>query len=194
LSNITLPNLSRRVAVLLAVALSVAGLQLGALTPAHAASTPLCFNNGIDPNVYYKITNAVTGKALDVSRKSTTAGAPVIGYAYNGGTNQQWRVICSTTGTTFRVIAKHSGQVLEVVGASTAEGAKTEQYPYSSATHQQWTFSDPSNSGTGFLNYQLVNLNSGKALDMAADNVTVLQSTPSGSVRQQWTFEKVATL
>lgn len=184
----------RGLASLGAVALVVTCFQLGSTGQAQAASAPLCFNNGIDPNVYYKVTNAATGKALDVSRRSYASGAAVIGYAYNGGTNEQWRVICSTSPSSFRLIARHSGQVLEIAGASTAEGAKADQYPYRGAAAQQWTFGDPSNSGTGFLNYQLVNLNSGKALNMASDNVTVDQSVVSTSLREQWTFEKVATL
>ena len=40
---------------------------------------------------YYTLANRATGLLADVTGGSTTQGAAVIGWAANGGTNQQWQ-------------------------------------------------------------------------------------------------------
>ena len=79
----------------------------------------------------YRITDTVEGKALDVSGASTTAGAPVILYAFGGGANQLWSFTPASPGY-FYVTNKHSGQRL------TRQAGVLVQRPADVAADQEW--------------------------------------------------------
>ncbi|PPK92500.1 ricin-type beta-trefoil lectin protein [Kineococcus xinjiangensis] len=180
---------------LAAVVLGATALVVSPATQAAAADSPVCYR-GPSESVYYKLTNVATGKVLDVKSKSTAAGARLVQYSYNGGTNQQWRFVC-VNGGAYKIVARHSGQVIDVPNATTAEGAFLQQWPANGSTAQAWYVGRVSSLDSGHMTFELQNLGNKKVIDVAADGVSIVQSTSttaSGNKRQQWIFDQVATV
>lgn len=130
----------------------------------------------ITPEVYYKIINRNSGKALDVASKSTTDGANVQQWSYSGGDNQLFKFESTDSGY-YKIIAKHSGKVLDVASKGTADGANVQQWTSNGGTNQQWKLVD---LGSGY--YRIEARHSGKALEVAA------KSTADGGNVQQWSY------
>lgn len=185
----------RRRQIMGALAAIMVGLTGGLLAPAVAQATdpaPQCYR-GPNENAYYKITNAATGKSLDVSYHSLANGAAVGTYTYTGAANQQWRPVCVAP-FAYKFIARHSGLVLDIPGYSTADGVKVQQYGYNGGTNQQWTIGRAGTSGD-LITFQLQNVHSTKALEPATDGQSVQQFPGNpDNTRQQWTLEQVGTV
>lgn len=81
----------------------------------------------------YKITAKHSGKALDVASKATYAGANVQQWSYNGGTNQQWKVVDTGDGY-YKLVSVNSGKVLDVASAATYNGANVQQWDDTNGT------------------------------------------------------------
>jgi len=62
----------------------------------------------IDPTRYYKLTDTATGKVMDISGRSKSAGALALTYYWNGGDNQRFRIVPWGPEGTYAIIAKHS--------------------------------------------------------------------------------------
>jgi glucosylceramidase len=92
-----------------------------------------------------------------------------------------------TAGHTYRIVTRASGKPVGVDGASTADGGTIVQYTDDGDPDQRWTLA---NAGSGYFN--LINANSGKALDNPAGSTTdgtqMQQFTISGTgnSNQQW--------
>ena len=131
----------------------------------------------------YRVTNRNSGRVMDVVAQSTANNAEVKQYAWNGGTNQQWRFE-DAGGGYVRIVNVNSGKCLDVAGASTADGANIIQYTCGPNTNQQWQMAS---SGDWF---QLIARHSGKCLDVVgagtADGVDIDQYTCNGGTNQQW--------
>ncbi len=126
----------------------------------------------------YELVNQCSGKVMDVEGVSTSDGANVFQWTWNGGENQQWKIErLNEDPRYYKLTAQHSGKVLEVNGASTEDGANVDQWPWvEGAPNEQWSIKDV---GDGF--YTLYARHSDKALDVSGS------STDDGANIQQWT-------
>ena len=66
---------------------------------------------------------------LDVAAKGTADGTNIDIYQYNGGTNQQFKLVDTGSGT-YQIRTKITGDasVIEVADGSTASGANVQQW------------------------------------------------------------------
>ncbi|WP_205325455.1 glycoside hydrolase family 2 TIM barrel-domain containing protein [Glycomyces sp. YM15] len=126
----------------------------------------------VEPGVYYRMVAQHSGKAADISGASTGAGAALVQWTLNGGTNQQFDFV-DAGGGYWRIRARHSGLVLQVSGTGT--GADITQQPTSGATSQHWQVVDYGGGVVG-----LVNRASGLAMDVWSE------STEDGARVSQW--------
>lgn len=78
-------------------------------------------------------------------------------------------------GHAYNIVARHSGKPLEVANASLDNNALVQQNSPDGGEHQKWKFQLTTN---GF--YEIVNINSGKALDVGG--------TVNGSICQQYSY------
>jgi hypothetical protein len=127
-------------------------------------------------NTTYTLVNHQTGWLVDVNGQSTTAGATVIQWDANGGTNQSWRMVASGGG--FRLVNGNSNLVLGV-GSTGAD-----QETPSGAVTQTWTVK-PASAGY----YTLTSGGGGGVL--ASPSATkgaelVVVAPQSGSAAQEW--------
>jgi YVTN family beta-propeller protein len=122
--------------------------------------------------------------SLDVAAVSTASGAIVQQWTWWGGNNQRWTAIASQDGFIEFAPAHAPTMRLEVAGGSLAAGANVQQGTASGSAAQRWSVTA---SGG---NYQLVNQNSGKVLDVlncsAADGSKVQQWDSLGTACQFW--------
>ncbi|MET0425855.1 MAG: RICIN domain-containing protein [Actinoplanes sp.] len=125
---------------------------------------------------YYRVTNAASGRVLDVISSSTADNAEVKQYAWNGGGNQRWE-FQDAGGGFARLVNQNSGKCLDVASASTGDGADIIQYACGSGANQQWQL-----TGSG----QLTARHSAKCLDVAADGVDLVQNTCDSGTDQKW--------
>jgi hypothetical protein len=163
-----------------ALAVLLAAVSLVAL-PAQDADAA-----EIDTSAYYRLVSRHSGKAIDVSGRSTDNGAAVVQWTPGAGTNQQFRFVPSGDGW-YRIMARHSGKVLDVEARSTADGANIVQWDDTNGYNQQFRVAD---SDGGHV--RLINRNSGKALDVwewsTADGARISQYTDTGAANQQWSL------
>jgi hypothetical protein len=139
-----------------------------------------------EPGVYYRLTAAHSGKALDINGASTSVGAVLVQWSVHGGLNQQFDFV-SSGGDLYRIRARHSGLVLQA--ASSGSGADIVQQPDTNATSQQWRLVD---QGGGAVS--LVNQQSGLAMDVwntsTADGARVSQWTATGAANQRFQLQR----
>ena len=91
------------------------------------------------PTAITLIQNAFSGKVLDDPAFSTSNGTAMIQYDYNGGTNQEWKLVPLADGN-YLIQNAYSGKVLDDSGYSTSDGTAVIQYDYNGGTNQEWTF------------------------------------------------------
>ena len=80
----------------------------------------------VEPGVFYRLVAQHSGKAADISGASTSAGAALVQWSANSGTNQQFDFVDAGSGY-WRIRARHCGLVLQVAGTGT--GADITQQP-----------------------------------------------------------------
>jgi len=145
-------------------------------------------------NGYYKLVAKHSGKCLDVSGISKDNGAAIIQYDWWGGDNQQWDIVPVadgiTSGSYYKLIAKHSGKCLDVSGISKDNGAAIIQWDWWGGDNQQWFIQKLDN---GY--YKLIAKHSGKCLDVSGiskDNgAAIIQWDWWGGDNQQWFIQKL---
>ena len=84
----------------------------------------------------------------------------------------------------YNIQAKTSGKNVEVPGGDNNNGAKIRLWTANTATCQQWMFTRQSDGA-----YKLINIQSGKALDLpsgTSDNVQLQQYNDNGETPQRW--------
>jgi hypothetical protein len=132
----------------------------------------------------YQVANRSTGLVADVTGASTSDGAAVVQWAATGGANQAWSLVpVVVSGGTYVLVNHNSGLAVDVNGESTADGAPIIQWPYHGGANQQWRFVSV---GSGW--YELVNVNSGKALESpdTVQGTQLDQRAYTGAATQQW--------
>jgi hypothetical protein len=132
----------------------------------------------------YQIYGRNAGQVADVSGGSTADGAPVVQWRANGGANQAWSLVPAVvSGATYALFNHNSGQAMDVNGESTSDGGTVIQWPYHNGANQHWQLVSV---GSGY--YELVNANSGKALESpsSTQGTQLDQRTYTGASNQQW--------
>jgi O-glycosyl hydrolase len=141
---------------------------------------------------YYNILSRSSGKGLDVANNATNSGAGVQQYdiANGGGSNQRWKFVA--TGSNFNIIVKSTQMCLAPSGTGTANGEKVQQRTCGTGNEFKWTVTS---IGGGF--YKIVNVNSGKALDVENAStangglIQVYDIVGDGGTNQNWSFTQV---
>jgi uncharacterized protein YjdB len=143
---------------------------------------------------YYNIISRNSNKGLDVANNATNSGAGVQQYeiANGGGSNQRWKFV--PTGSNFNIIVKSTQMCLAPSGTGTLDGEKVQQRTCGTGNEFKWTITSV---GSGY--YKIVNVNSGKALDV--ENVStangalvqVYSIVGNGGLNQNWSLNQVET-
>jgi hypothetical protein len=140
------------------------------------------WSGGTGPT-YYRLTNRNSGKVADVAGQSTTDGARVKQYPWNGGANQQWE-FQDAGGGYFKIVGRQSGKCLDVVSGSTADGAQIEIWTCNGGTNQQFQW-----LATGSY-FNIKARNSGKCIGIVgastADGALLEQRTCGTGNTFQW--------
>jgi pimeloyl-ACP methyl ester carboxylesterase len=141
------------------------------------------------PEGTYRITNANSGKLLEVANASTSDGANVRQYADTGCACQEWNVSANGDGT-YSFANANSGKLLEVENANTSDGANVRQYADTGCGCQDWVVVD---NGDG--TYRLEAAHSGNVAEVyegsTADGANVTQWTWNGGAWQRWTLQQI---
>lgn len=138
------------------------------LLPMFASISACCL-----PAQNYKIVNANSGLVLEVPYSTTTPGAILDQWQWNGGANQQWNLVPIGNGWSY-IQNVGNGQLVSVYANSTDDGAQIDQWP-EGAPSQQWQIVPQGSSWNS-----IANLNSGKVLDVTNF------SQDDGALIQQW--------
>jgi arabinan endo-1,5-alpha-L-arabinosidase len=109
-----------------------------------------------DGNGEYKITNALGGLSVDVVAKSPNNGAKLQLYAYNGGTNQRFKIE-RTNANTFVLASVNGNRVVEVPACSATAGTQLALYDYLSNTCQQWGIAPAGSARTALATQDAIN-------------------------------------
>ncbi|RAG84023.1 glycoside hydrolase [Streptacidiphilus pinicola] len=145
-------------------------------------------DSGIPTNAVHTLTNANSSMLMDVSGGSTSNGAKVIQWQFNGGDNQKW-TLTRVSDNVYTLTSVKSGLCLDVPGQATAEGMQLEQWTCNGGTNQQFA-ADLVGSLTG-TKFMLVNINSGLNVGVESSSTTggaaVVQLTGIGATSEQWT-------
>jgi glucosylceramidase len=142
---------------------------------------------------YYNIISRNSNKGLDVADNSTTSGGRIQQYdiVSGGGSNQRWKFVPDGSGN-FYIIAKSTQMYLATENNNTADGVKVVQRTLVSSNEFKWTITD---LGGGY--YKIINLNSGKSLDVEnvsdANGANIQVWSYSGGLNEQWQLVQVET-
>ena len=95
-----------------------------------------------------------------------------------------------TSDQVYKLLSVNSNKVLDVSGASLEDGAPVIQYTSQDSPNQQWYFKTVGSVNGQEEAYQIVNINSGKVLDVSGGSqdagAPLQQRTPTGATSQQW--------
>lgn len=145
----------------------------------------------------YQIINRYSFKPLEIGGWATANGSLADQWDYNAGANQQFKVQAAANGSYLLTPMHVSGKCLEVWGWSGSDGAAVDMWDYTGTgnPNQNWLI-QPTYDGF----YEIINVNSGKALEVALGNNTAIpfrngsvadQNAYFGGKNQQWAFVKI---
>lgn len=141
----------------------------------------------IDPNVYYKIINSKSGKAVDVPGGNTANNVQLVQWNDVGNNNQQFQIIANSDGY-YTIVNRGTNKAMDNAG-STADNSRVVQWDLSSSDNQKWKIID---AGDG--NYKLQVKSSQKYMDVqdASNNndAGIVTNSSSTSLSQQWKILK----
>lgn len=149
--------------------------------PAHPA--------GIDPEAFYVLENAHSGRVIDVSGMSADNGAPIHQWDRHDQANQQWRFAPVEEGY-YELVSRNSGKLAQIsVDAEPGQEAAV-QLTRTGQANQHWAVAE---AGDGLV--RLVNRHTSQVLearDGAQDNGVVLTQGPDGGhPHQQWRLIRI---
>ncbi|MFI5137984.1 MAG: cellulase family glycosylhydrolase [Sphingobacteriales bacterium] len=164
--------------------------ELAALTQGKQTGSSQTFQVGS----VYQIINRYSFKPLEISGWGTANGSLADQWDYMAGQNQQFKVLSAANGSYLLTPMHTSGKCLEVYGWSGSDGGTVDIWSYTGTggNNQNWLIQPTDN---GF--YKIVNINSGKALEVTLgtnaaipfrNGSAVDQYTYSSGKNQQWAF------
>lgn len=108
-------------------------IQLGS----YAGSSKQKFKLTYVSDGYYKIIESATGKALDICNGSSSNGANLQTYSWNGTNAQLWKFINMGNGSYY--IRSKLGTVIDVTNGSIQTGTNIQMYTLNYSSAQKWT-------------------------------------------------------
>jgi hypothetical protein len=147
----------------------------------------------LDVGMRYAILSRSSGKAVDVDDFGATDGANIMQYDWFNTGKQCWLVnSLGAAEQTFSNVA--TGKIIEVGGFSNNESGNINQWGWAGHNWQRWTVEAVDSDAGGFW-YKIVNVGSGKAIDVAgmsnANMANIQQWSYWGGYNQQWRFVRV---
>jgi hypothetical protein len=142
------------------------------------------------PTSWVSIVSKNSGKCLDVTGHSTTAGTGIQQWTCVGGTNQLFRFTPVQGG--YEITAQNSGLQLDVAGgpSATQNGVRIIQWPFWGGSNEIWNVQPTSD---GF--FTIVPLNSSKCMDVTGisliNGAAIQQWACTGGANQKWQFVPV---
>ena len=136
----------------------------------------------ISEGLYEIHSGAQPGLSLDGGNGSNASGAGSQVYGDNNSVAQKFYIVVSGNG--YAIKNFKSGKVIDVTNGSTANGAPVQQYDINGSPAQLWDVQIADGGGIVF-----VNLNSGKALNVASNNSVNQATLDVSSASQRWTLE-----
>ncbi len=145
----------------------------------------------------YQIINRYSFKPLEIGGWATANGSLANQWDYVAGANQQFKVQAAANGSYLLTPMHVSGKCLEVWGWSGANGGAVDMWAYTGtgSVNQNWLI-QPTYDGF----YKIINVNSGKALEVGLGNNAAIpfrngsvadQFDYFGGKNQQWAFVKI---
>ncbi len=154
--------------------------------PSHAPAP-----KGIVPGKYYKISIKHSGKVMDVLLNGMNNGVKVVQYAFNGGTNQMWRIDEAGDGY-YKLTAKSSGKCLSVKDNGLNDGAELVQSDYTGGDNQKFNIEV---SEDGY--FLIIAKHSEKCIGVSGgdtkDRAQICQWSYLGADYQKWKFTEMAS-
>lgn len=143
----------------------------------------------INTNAKYRIVSRKSGKCLDIEGGKTSAGANVLQWDNNGGTNQMWYIVSNSDGS-YTLKSVLSNKVLDVEDNSTKNGGNVIVWNSNNQDNQKWWITS---LGNGY--YSIISKRSGKSIDVEENSTknggNVIQWDYHGGENQQWELEVV---
>lgn len=141
------------------------------------------------PTGTYRISSKSSSKVLDVSGCSSSAGANVQQWPWNGANCQRW-TINETADGFYEILSNASGLALDVNGCSPNSGSNVQVWTGTGANCQRWGFEEVE---TGY--YKIISKNGSKVLDVSEcsldDGANIQQWEWLGGDCQRWALEGV---
>jgi hypothetical protein len=136
----------------------------------------------------YKLINPHSSKDLDVANAGTADGTNVQISGDNGSGAQKWQMNLNGDGS-YTLINVGSGKALDVSEAGTADGTNVRIWTSNGTSAQKWQLVPISSIVSG-ATYKLINVNSGKALDVTGAGTAVGTNveiyTDNNTAAQRW--------
>ncbi len=134
--------------------------------------------------------NTHSNMAMEVYHSSTSNGARVDQWPYNGSWTQWWTSLDDGNGYV-RLINSNSDLCMGVSGGSLSQGAAVVQWTCNGHRDQDWRFSWTGRyTSSGWPIYNIINYNSGMCLDVPGSSTTqgtdLWQYGCNGTWAQQW--------
>ncbi|GAA4346407.1 hypothetical protein GCM10023185_00800 [Hymenobacter saemangeumensis] len=138
-----------------------------------------------DERTYYGLIDRGSGRCLDVTGASTTAGAATVQWEFTHAPSQQWRFVPVRTGSEYyRIESRHSKLCLTV--DKPGENMPLVQRAFQGSESQQWKLVPAGPAGS----FQLENKADGRCAGLAAtdkfNGTAVVAQKPAGRSVQQW--------
>jgi Ricin-type beta-trefoil lectin domain len=135
------------------------------------------------------LVNKGSGLCMDEFDWTTVALAQFDQWACNGGTNQQFTFVRTSSGSsTYFIHPMTPDYCLDIAGASTASGAAAAQYPCNYNSNEQFTL-----RSVGTNLYQVVAQNSGLCIapsgDSTAGDAPLVQVSCTTAATRTWTIQ-----
>jgi hypothetical protein len=175
----------------------IGGMASDGYTACNGYTNVLTVYRNFDAATSYKICNRASGLCLDVTGKSTNAGALIDQTAYASQINQKFGFLAmpNTSATysfpTYNIVNRNSGKSLALPRQSTAVDLQAQQSTFTRAGYQQWMVR-PIGGGV----YSICNWGSNAAGSLclgvraasATTGAAVVQQGYTAAASQQWTI------
>ena len=150
---------------------------------------------GIATGTYY-IRNKHSGHYLDAENKGGS-GTNVLQYAFNGSTNQQWKIERQSNGLYVLKAVYNTGLALDVNNASESNSANIQVYNFNNSSAQQWYIIENNDGGYRILSrcsngQKCVTVQNASTASGA--NVFQYDYTDNAGENDEWYLEKVKNL